>query len=304
MGVVTMKIVLSRKGFDSGTGKTPSPVFPDGQILSLPIPAPRKYPVSSKRFRDVLWDDRSLAPLVECLSEVQGEQWCHLDPDLRAEGLPRQPEWRAAFGQVDGSQTHLANQGVCRDDLFLFFGSFRQVEEDGRGGWCYVRTAPVVDLIFGWLQVGEMLVLDTDADRDHALGRYPWLSDHPHLNGSLRRAGKNNRIYVATPNLSVAGIGVTGVTGGGVFQTKDSRLILTESEEIDRGAACRRSYWNLSQWFWPADGPSRIRRKVKKRRRDERGVYVNAVGPGQEFVVDVDGVPEAITWLHELFESA
>jgi hypothetical protein len=33
-----MKVILSRKGFDSGYGGYPSPVLPDGTILSLPIP--------------------------------------------------------------------------------------------------------------------------------------------------------------------------------------------------------------------------------------------------------------------------
>jgi len=33
-----MKVILSRKGFDSGYGGFPSPVLPDGTMLSLPIP--------------------------------------------------------------------------------------------------------------------------------------------------------------------------------------------------------------------------------------------------------------------------
>ena len=33
-----MKVILSRKGFDSSNGGYPSPIFPDGQITSLPIP--------------------------------------------------------------------------------------------------------------------------------------------------------------------------------------------------------------------------------------------------------------------------
>ena len=33
-----MKIVLSRKGFDSSSGGYPSPILPDGKMLSLPIP--------------------------------------------------------------------------------------------------------------------------------------------------------------------------------------------------------------------------------------------------------------------------
>jgi hypothetical protein len=34
-----VNIILSRKGFDSGYGGWASPIFPDGRILSLPIPA-------------------------------------------------------------------------------------------------------------------------------------------------------------------------------------------------------------------------------------------------------------------------
>jgi len=34
-----MKFILSRKGFDSKSGGYPSPIFPDGSLISLPIPA-------------------------------------------------------------------------------------------------------------------------------------------------------------------------------------------------------------------------------------------------------------------------
>ena len=33
-----MKIILSRKGFDTTSGGCPSPILPDGTLLSLPIP--------------------------------------------------------------------------------------------------------------------------------------------------------------------------------------------------------------------------------------------------------------------------
>ena len=33
-----MKIVLGRKGFDSGWGGNPSPILPEGRLVSLPIP--------------------------------------------------------------------------------------------------------------------------------------------------------------------------------------------------------------------------------------------------------------------------
>jgi hypothetical protein len=34
-----MRIILSRKGFDTEYGQMPSPIMPDGTLLSLPIPA-------------------------------------------------------------------------------------------------------------------------------------------------------------------------------------------------------------------------------------------------------------------------
>ena len=33
-----MKIILSRKGFDSEYAGQPSPILPDGTLLSMPIP--------------------------------------------------------------------------------------------------------------------------------------------------------------------------------------------------------------------------------------------------------------------------
>jgi hypothetical protein len=36
-----MKVILSRKGFDSASGGMPSPILPDGTLISLPIPCDR-----------------------------------------------------------------------------------------------------------------------------------------------------------------------------------------------------------------------------------------------------------------------
>lgn len=38
--VKLMKIILSRKGFDSSYGGYPSPILPEGRLLSFPIPDP------------------------------------------------------------------------------------------------------------------------------------------------------------------------------------------------------------------------------------------------------------------------
>jgi len=46
-----MRIILSRKGFDSGSGGCPSPIFPDGSMFAMPIP----YEPSPVRYEDLRW---------------------------------------------------------------------------------------------------------------------------------------------------------------------------------------------------------------------------------------------------------
>ena len=38
-GIRIMKVILSRKGFDTANGGIPSPIMPDGTLLSMPIPS-------------------------------------------------------------------------------------------------------------------------------------------------------------------------------------------------------------------------------------------------------------------------
>ena len=75
-----MQIVLSRKGFDSGSGGKPSPLFPDKRMLSIPIPDSR----SKIRYSDVTWQELHLGSLVEDLTngDVLPSHRAHLDPDL------------------------------------------------------------------------------------------------------------------------------------------------------------------------------------------------------------------------------
>ena len=47
-----MKIILSRKGFDSSNGGCPSPIMPDGTLLSMPIPTD-----DDVFFSDVAWNN-------------------------------------------------------------------------------------------------------------------------------------------------------------------------------------------------------------------------------------------------------
>ena len=126
-----MKIILSRKGFDSGSGGVPSPIFPDGAMMSLPIPDKS----SGIAYEDVAgnyWV--SMGEAVSQLAGFPQAHRAHLDPDLVANSLPRKKGWRPIFGQVDAAEGHLRLQGVGESDIFLFFGLYPVAPPQSSGG--------------------------------------------------------------------------------------------------------------------------------------------------------------------------
>jgi len=100
-----MKVIFSRKGFDSSYGGVASPVFPDGQMMSLPIPSAS----SPTTIRKLYSGTHELGKIVEDLTrgKLTRKEKIHLDPDLDSKALPREHGWHPAFGQTDGAQTHL-----------------------------------------------------------------------------------------------------------------------------------------------------------------------------------------------------
>ncbi len=59
-----MKVILSRKGFDSENGGIPSAIMPNGDVVSFPIPSDDKASFSDLRYGQVSYkrilDDLSL----------------------------------------------------------------------------------------------------------------------------------------------------------------------------------------------------------------------------------------------------
>jgi hypothetical protein len=75
-----MKIILSRKGFDTGYGGVPSPILHDQSLLSLPIPYDIRE--TRRRFEDVQWNGESIGPLVKTLTraKILQNHFCYLAP--------------------------------------------------------------------------------------------------------------------------------------------------------------------------------------------------------------------------------
>lgn len=268
-----MKIILSRKGFDSGCGGCPSPILPDGTLLSMPIPSKDKSLLYSDISHsgityDKIWSDLSSKSYES--HKKDGYDGCHLDPDIRAD-LRNNPvqEWKPAFGQCSTAARHLDNQEVGKDDVFLFFGWFKQTEfVDGK--FRYVKNAPDLHIIYGYMQIGDIL-------KEKQIPEYSW---HPH---SFKQNDYiDNRLYVPTEKLIIDGTEYD-LPGFGVFNCQ-KKYILTKN-------GFSRRIWNVPDWF----------RNVKISYHSEKSFKETGFSSacrGQEFVISEN--ENNAFWLKEL----
>lgn len=286
-----MRLVLSRKGFDSACGGVPSPVLPDGTVRPLPIP----YRTGSRTYKELGGPAPIAAELIADLARGRRTPWSrhepitpdtptHLDPDLDPHVVPRPPHWRAAFGQVNAAQTHLRNNGVCAGDLFLFFGLFRPAER-AAGRWRFVPGLPAVHAVWGWLQVGDVYPATPRGPVP------PGLETHEHFRADL---GAGSTVYAAADRLTL-GAPVRGVPGAGVVRRLRPELVLT-------AVGASPSRWRLPAWFAPASNrkPLSYHRDHDRWTPDGDGVRLHTVSQGQEFVLHLDDYPEAVPWLRTL----
>ncbi len=285
-----MKIIFSRKGYDSAAGGIPSPIFPDGSFCSLPIPSEEP-----PRLKDVRYRGMSLGLIVPPLARDPhvADEGVHLDPDLDALARPRKPGWRPCFGQTSTSQTHLANHEVGQGDLFLFFGWFRRVTGAGRQLRYDTETADI-HALFGWLQVGSVFQPGAPGCRTPT-----WASDHPHVRYPDYHGGTSsgNTLYVASERLCLPGPSCR-LPGGGTFPRFSSPLQLTAPGHT-------RSTWRLPACFHPAGNkvPLSYHKDMSRWQKDREGVLLRTVGRGQEFVLDATDYPGVLGWVRGMFDA-
>jgi hypothetical protein len=222
-----MKVILSRKGFDSSCGGSPSVILPNGVLLSFPIPAG----VGEIRYGHIgKTTEYSIKELITMLSlKVTAEDVCHLDPDLVSGSLPRQEGWRPLFGQRGAAAAHLNRQDVQVGDLFLFFGWFRRIKQTRRGvEW--EASDPGRHIIYGYLEIGQILPVN-------AASQVPtWAKYHPHTVRELRRAS-HNVLYIARDCLS----GTQSVPGAGTLRFHEDLALTTSGKN--------RTAWKLPEFF-------------------------------------------------------
>ena len=83
-----MKIILRRKGFDSSLGGYPSPILPDGKMVSLPIPLNDFVKYSDLKvgnglsYYDLMKQLRTKIKIGKQWQALDKETKCYLDPDI------------------------------------------------------------------------------------------------------------------------------------------------------------------------------------------------------------------------------
>lgn len=287
-----MKIILSRKGFDSQYGKIKSPILEDGTLLSLPIPQEN----DTKTFDELYYNDK--ASYIEIIKELKpnwqypvnkksrtiptkDKQTVHLDPDLRKETLKdRLDDWKAIFGQSAAAQGHLSNQGVDLGDIFLFFGTFGETKYEN-GKLVYNTKSDYPDgahVIFGYLQIGEIIKLNNPYDYD-ALQNDPlrnYAKNHPHAYKEYRDQNNMARIkncmYVASEKLTSLGL---DLPGAGPLDYNKKRVLSKKG-------------LNKSQWDYPFTEFRNLKISYHSEKAFQEG-YFQSAAKGQEFVIDSKG---------------
>lgn len=162
--------------------------------------------------------------------ELNKDTECHLDPDICPGVVSRMPNWKPCFGQINQAQSHLVNEGVKENDLFLFFGWFKKTVSQN-DVLKFDEFSPDLHVIFGYLQVGQILQVNERTDVPN------WMQNHPHARNKQRKKTPTNTIYVARENLSWD----KSKPGAWTFEFNES-LVLTKK-------GFSRSKWELPAFF-------------------------------------------------------
>ena len=267
-----MKVILSRKGFDSQYGGQPSPILPNGTLLSLPIPQNEDI----VNFSELSYNNKPYIEIIKELNygnrQIMSQTKAHLDPDLRKDIYKnRNANWKPIFGQSGAAQGHLRNQNVSINDIFLFFGWFRQTEIHN-GKLRYKLKSPDLHIIFGYLQIGEIYSYG-DNFPEYANG-------HSHCD-KMHQNLISNCIYVAKDRLTF-----NETLSGANTLHYNKNLVLTK-DGMTKGK------WELPHFFKELE----ISYHTKNSFEND---YFKSADKGQEFVIKPS---ERLTlWTKELIE--
>ena len=214
-----MKVILSRKGFDSSNGGIVSPIMEDGTLISFPIPSDDK-----DQFEDLFYLGHPYTKILQDLNYKENPKYpnCHVDPDLTQDRRSdRIEDWCPIFGQISSSASYLLkNVKVDIGDIFLFFGNYHRVKYTN-GKYQYIKNSGDfysdndLQLIWGYMQGGR-IIQSSEEQR-----KYSW---HPHSRNDYVE-DKSNVMFVASEKLSFN----EKMPGAGVFKYREDRVLTAKN---------------------------------------------------------------------------
>ncbi len=254
-----MKVIFSRKGFDSSSGGKPSLVVGE-KIITLPIPQAN----TGVFYKDLITPvGINYGSILHDLGIHQFSE-THVDPDLNPNiyGLKRPQGWRGVFGQDDSSQSHLMKENVWEKDLFLFFGWFQFGSKTGdKYSYATNKKRPNgFHMLWGFLETGIPLNVEKDKIPD-------WAAKHTHVLNKHLQHSSNNTLYPAAETSSIG--------------LKETFGIFKFSEDLILSNPGNRSIWKLDNCF--------KNKKISHHGADAKILNPNGfqtVGRGQEFVFE------------------
>lgn len=236
--------------------------MPNGDLVFFPIPELN----SGVSYRDLVYGNSTyeeiLHDLKYCCRDKTTHQvvWdCHLDPNIDHKHKNHNSTI-GVFGQCEEAAGHLINNNIKKGDIFLFFGTFRRVETAPDGRYRYVKKDKEKHIVFGYLEVDEVIDKKETILRD-----YHW---HPHAHSSYIDK-TNNVLYVSCKHLFN-----TVQPGFGIFTFSDD-LILTED--------------NMSKSKWKLNHIMTTTEHMTYHLNPKKESYFQSARIGQEFIInDID----------------
>lgn len=292
-----MKLVLSRKGFDTGSGGCFSPFNHNtGKYIWFPIPEKVNNYLNDIRYSEIFVKNEYLSGLKgsnlkDAFKSLKGtdrvklrkneyasinddELFAHFDPML---GIPPWMEGNGnfiigkGFGQCNASP-QLEKHNVNEGSIFLFFGGFQSISNRKISG----------HYIYGWLKVKKRI--ETFKECQEILEEYN-LHNHPHITEAAFSRTQKNFIFIPDQWLFED----LKVPGYGYFTTLNEHLLLSSSKESNIAT------WKLPNLFYKS--LTQVQQKTWHNTQD--GFCTVRTGIGQEFITQLSEKGEG--WLRDLF---
>ena len=267
-----MKVILSRKGVDSGNCAVNNLIVNEKNFIVFPIP----YENEIFCYQDIklyanLWP--KLFKNNKFKKELAPQKTCHLDPNIQ--NFLQEKNFIASFGQSGGAQTQLDKQNIGIGDIFLFWSGFDKVTEQA-ADFTPDKFFKNKHVIYGFIVVGDIIrTYNLDETQCKAYeSKYPSLVNNPHWNEENYKNNKNNTIYVAKQN------------GFGMFKFNE-KLILTAPYSSAR-----------TNWLVPELANCAIK-NLNAKSFDASG-KITILGHLQELVLDSEN---AISWAKNLIKN-